>query len=218
MSEVKYSRIKLGTGAFNNQTVESEWLVGTQYASSTAYNIGDLVLYNAIIYQSLVISNIGNEPDISPSQWSVYSLNDGGYFFQVPASGTGHGSDVGLWLMSDGILTSVTGQISYTALVDGQTSPGVALSYPAAVFPFATIEYTLVRGSGYGRQRAGLLRILNDGISMDSYTHEFSELGSDVQVEWSVMVIGGMVYLQYTTDAFEGVPIELSYILKGWTQ
>jgi hypothetical protein len=44
-----------------------------QYASGTTYNQGDAVLYNNFGYVSLTNVNTGNEPDISPSNWSLVS-------------------------------------------------------------------------------------------------------------------------------------------------
>ena len=40
------------------------------YNSGTTYNANDLVMYNHVIYKSLVGSNLNNQPDISPDKWS----------------------------------------------------------------------------------------------------------------------------------------------------
>lgn len=40
------------------------------YASGTTYTIGARVTYGTRIYESVVGSNIGNQPDISPSKWA----------------------------------------------------------------------------------------------------------------------------------------------------
>lgn len=39
------------------------------YAAGTTYAVGAYVQYSPRIYQSLVASNVGNQPDISPTKW-----------------------------------------------------------------------------------------------------------------------------------------------------
>lgn len=41
------------------------------YAAGTTYNAGDVVVYSAVNYISLVDLNLGNTPNSSPSQWST---------------------------------------------------------------------------------------------------------------------------------------------------
>ena len=43
------------------------------YASTTNYSLGDVVLWQGSSYTSLIASNHGNTPDLSPSQWGVLS-------------------------------------------------------------------------------------------------------------------------------------------------
>ncbi|HWW22292.1 MAG TPA: DNRLRE domain-containing protein [Edaphobacter sp.] len=43
------------------------------YASGTNYALGDVVLWQGTSYTSLLVSNVGNTPDASPSQWGVLS-------------------------------------------------------------------------------------------------------------------------------------------------
>lgn len=43
------------------------------YASGTTYTIGAKVGYNGRLYESLVGSNIGNQPDINPTKWLDYA-------------------------------------------------------------------------------------------------------------------------------------------------
>lgn len=48
----------------------SDWATGTTYGKyETTQLITDIVTYNSKIYQSLVASNTGNQPDTSPTQW-----------------------------------------------------------------------------------------------------------------------------------------------------
>ncbi len=44
------------------------------YQAISIYAIGDLVIYNGVIYRSLVNGNTGNQPDISPVQWQSTQL------------------------------------------------------------------------------------------------------------------------------------------------
>ena len=39
------------------------------YSSATTYTLGSVVVYNTRLYESLVSSNIGNQPDTSPTKW-----------------------------------------------------------------------------------------------------------------------------------------------------
>ena len=48
----------------------SDWAAGTAYGKyETTQLQSDIVTYNGVIYQSLVASNTGNQPDTSPTQW-----------------------------------------------------------------------------------------------------------------------------------------------------
>jgi hypothetical protein len=75
------------TGVWNDKKKECIWCVcataGTPYNGSTTYNIGDIVTYGTdpnngipIVYTSLVNSNTGNQPDISPSDWQEQFYED----------------------------------------------------------------------------------------------------------------------------------------------
>jgi hypothetical protein len=52
------------------------------YSAGTSYSKDAFVEYNHMVYQSLVNSNVGNQPDISPTQWiyiepcNVYAMFD----------------------------------------------------------------------------------------------------------------------------------------------
>lgn len=47
--------------------------VVSAYNAGTTYSVGNTVQYGTRLYISLVGSNLGNQPDISPTQWSDYS-------------------------------------------------------------------------------------------------------------------------------------------------
>jgi uncharacterized phage protein gp47/JayE len=50
------------------------------YVPATTYAVGDLVSYSGQNYQSLQSGNVGHQPDISPTYWSVTILDLGGKF------------------------------------------------------------------------------------------------------------------------------------------
>lgn len=50
------------------------------YAGGTTYAVGDLVTYSGVVYYSRVAANIGNQPDISPTQWYV----EAGGLLEIP--------------------------------------------------------------------------------------------------------------------------------------
>jgi hypothetical protein len=43
------------------------------YAAGTTYSLNDVVTYSGVIYISKVDSNVGNQPDISTTQWAAYA-------------------------------------------------------------------------------------------------------------------------------------------------
>lgn len=54
------------------------------YDAATTYSVGSLVYYDGVNYYSKVGSNLGNQPDISPTQW--YALTDDIYEIPTPWS------------------------------------------------------------------------------------------------------------------------------------
>jgi hypothetical protein len=48
------------------------------YSSAVNYGTADGVLYNGSSYVSLVASNLGNTPDVSPSQWALFATGSPG--------------------------------------------------------------------------------------------------------------------------------------------
>ena len=53
-----------------------DWVSGTTYNEfNTSRQKSDIVTYESKIYQSLTDSNIGNQPDTSPSDWLVTNIN-----------------------------------------------------------------------------------------------------------------------------------------------
>jgi len=227
MATPKYRGLKLGPNNFNNKSFESEVFVeargplnGTagslDWSAGTTYGLGDAVLYEGLSYNSLILGNIGNQPDTSPTEWVLVDGKDGDVWIQTPAAGfPAGGSDAELYIKSAEIWRPLSGANPVTvALNDGQIALETAFEYPAGALPFAIVEYTVRRGSGHSRKRHGYFVILNDGGS-HSETHEFEEIGADVNVPFSIDIFGGNVRLRYTST-LETSAIELRYSVKGW--
>jgi len=227
MATPKFRNIKLGPGSSNENDFECKIFVesfsprdGTpasvQWDISTSYSTGNAVLYEGQSYNSLVSSNTGNQPDVSPTEWTPVDGKDGDIWVQVPVGGfPAGGSDSELFLKVNKTWRAITGSNPLiVTLNDNQVASETAFEYPASIFPYAAVEYTIKRGAGNSRRRKGLLIILNDGSTV-SYTHEFSEIGFDVQVPLTVDLSAGKVRVRYTS-ANEGTAIQMRYILRGW--
>lgn len=52
------------------------WSSANSYAGGTTYNRGNQTIYSNMRYFSLVDSNTGNQPDISPSEWELIAAAD----------------------------------------------------------------------------------------------------------------------------------------------
>lgn len=227
MANTKLSGLKLGPGATTNKNGEAEFFCeqrtpyngtpGTaNWSSGTSYSLGQAIVYGGVSYNSLQNSNLGNQPDTSPLFWSQVDGKDGDIWFQTPAAGfPAGGTDCDVFQKSGNIWASLRGKEIQIALVDGQLVTADAISIPAGIFNYANVEYTVRRGGGHGRKRQGSMKILNDGSSVQ-YSHDFNEIGSDVNVPFTVSVSGGFVHFEYTS-ANEGVPIMFGYVLKGWS-
>jgi hypothetical protein len=228
MALPKYSGIKLGPGAINNQSYESQIYVEVgspkngeaatvAYDSGTTYSVDAPVLYNGVSYNSLQAGNLNNQPDISPLFWVEVDGKDGDIWIQVPSAGfPSGGGDTEIWLKTNKVWVAVAETSPVTvSLVDGQLTDTSALEYPKTTLPFALITYTVRRGSSHDRKRAGTLLILNDTSGVVTHTHTFDEIGSDVNVPFTVDLLGSRIRVRYTSAA-EGFPIEMRYSIKGW--
>lgn len=227
MAIAKYSGLKLGPGQMNQKSFESEFFSEarapqngtpgtTAWVNVTVYTIGDPIIYNGLSYNSLILGNVGNQPDISPLAWYLVDGKDGDIWVQVPAAGfPSGGGDSEIWIK----VATLWRPLAWTnpttvSLVDGQLTDDVALEFPAGVLPYCVLEYTVKRGAGLSRKRTGKMVILNDG-SIANQTHEFQEIGFDVQVPFTVDLFAGKVRILYTSVA-EGNAIELRYAIRGW--
>ncbi len=67
------------------------------YSSTVNYGLADGVLYNGSAYVSLVASNHGNTPDVSPAQWSLFATGSPGATGpQGPAGAAGTAGSAGI--------------------------------------------------------------------------------------------------------------------------
>jgi len=227
MAIAKVSGLKIGPDNINSKNLECEVFSfdrkpkdGTpatlEWASGTTYNTGDAVLFEEISYNSLTNSNNGNQPDTSPLNWVVVDGKDGDLWIQVPAGGfPAGGGDTEIYIKNFTVWRPLSGSNPKTiSLVDGQTTEATAFEFPSGFLPYATIEYTVRRGSGHGRKRKGVFNILNANADPE-FTHELLEIGSDINVPFSVDYSGGKIRLRYTS-VLESSAIELRFLLKGW--
>ena len=227
MAIVKINGLKLGTGDINEKDFESEVfsidrapLDGTpatlEWSNGTTYNIGEAALFDEISYNSTTNSNTDNQPDLSPLDWVQVDGKDGDIWIQTPSAGfPAGGGDTEIYLKNLTVWRPLSGANPKTlALVDGQLTEETAFEFPAGFLPYAAIEYTVRRGSGHGRKRKGLFQILNANADPE-FTHEFLEIGSDINVHFTINYSGGKIRLRYTSVA-ESSPIELRFSLKGW--
>lgn len=51
------------------------WQSIPAWSNSTSYNLGDTVIYNDVLYISLVGSNLGHQVDVSPTYWQLLQSN-----------------------------------------------------------------------------------------------------------------------------------------------
>src|SRR5271166_261155 len=163
MSAYKNEVIIIGTSSINQNATSSQIFSSTsaisQWVIGDSYSVGNCVEYSSAIYRSLINSNVGNQPDISPSDWEqvINPTKDGDIAIVV----NGPSSDIEQ--RSNGIWDSIAETPIAVGLVDGQVSPAPALQYTGSVLPYVAITYTLRRGVGTGNAQEGVIVIQNDG-------------------------------------------------------
>lgn len=190
--------------AFSANNIVADWSAATTYAQ---YNI---VEHSGKVYRSKVASNLANDPTSSPSQWeTLYSnVKDGDICFVIS------GADSTILQRANGTWKAYRHPAIHLSLTEGAYQSS-ALTFIGGSYHFAKMEYTIKRGSGEGRKRVGTLDILNDGTSDISYSHEFTEIGDDVNVWLTPTISAGIVDIKYDS-AFEGNDIFMEYKLLGW--
>lgn len=214
MAQSKVNLIRLGPGQLVSNVATSRIFTSNfrqdVYAALTTYALNNTVEYSGSIWRSLQNANTGNTPALGVWWEEIYKgVQDGDICVVL----NGASSDIQQRISSTWV--SLQGQPTRVTLVDGQVLPAVALSYVAATYPMAVIEYTVKRGSGYGNQRHGKIVILNDGTSAPSWSHEFEENGIGVNVDFVYQISGTNVEVLYTSSLM-GVAVELVYRIKGW--
>lgn len=96
-------------------------------------------------------------------------------------------------------------------MVDNTSSPAALFSYAATTYPFAVVEYSVVRDGDY---RTGRLMVANDG-TISSQTDDYVET-NPTGVVFSTAVVGSNVIVMYTTTAtgFNGT---FKYSMRSWS-
>ena len=146
----------------------------------------------------------------SPNQSIQY--NDGGLLggnshFLIDTGGDYIGI-AGAILLNGLSQTVLSGPITLT---DNTSSPAALFSYPAATFPYAVVEYSVVRDGIY---RVGRFLVANDG-TITSESDDFIETSS-TGVTLTAIIVGSNVVIMYTTTStgFNGT---FKYSGRSWS-
>ncbi len=139
------------------------------YSATTSYNIGDVVTYNSSSYASLVASNHGQAPDVSPAYWMLLAA-------QGPAGATGAAGPQG----PTGA-TGATGPQGPTG-AQGSAGPTGATGAPGMNFR--------------GQWSPAAYYATNDAVSFDGSTYLALSAGSNQQPDqfaqvWTVIAQAG---------------------------
>lgn len=59
----------------------------TEWSPTVTYSVGEFVTYNGELYRSSVAGNLNNQPDVSPTEWEVYTATSVEFYddFTPPA-------------------------------------------------------------------------------------------------------------------------------------
>jgi hypothetical protein len=74
VTQNSFSCDQTGTGADTITSHQPHDLWNGQWVTGNTYNLNDQVMWGSVAYSSLQASNHGNQPDISPTYWQVYTL------------------------------------------------------------------------------------------------------------------------------------------------
>lgn len=216
MALQKTEALSLGTGslldhsksivAFSSPNEIAIW------SSSAIYQANETVEYSNTIWRSVTTNTSSTPTDTNPNWQIIYkNCKDGDVCFVFNGLTSNIMQRAGsVWLKYKQTSLQVN-----PPLIDGQITPASAITFIGSDSYFSKLEYTIKRGAGEGRKRAGAMNILNDGTNLLNYDHEFTEIGTDIQVWITPIISAGTVQIQYTSVA-EGNPISMSYMLKGW--
>jgi hypothetical protein len=212
MAQIKNNIVTIGSGQISQASISSRIIASNYkcdiYNSGITYGQYNVVEYGSNLYRSIAGGNLGNQPDISPTLWApeLLAVHDG----DIHIVNNGTISDIQQRI--GGAWASIVGQPIKVTLTDNTS--GVAFTYSAGNLPYAEINYTIIRGTSNSNKRQGKIIILNDGGTLQ-YSHEFNEIGIDVDVALSLAVGGGSVSISHVTGLY-GLNAELSYTVEGW--
>lgn len=214
MATQKIEALSLGKGNLLDQSQAAVITAGTNivqlWSSSGVYASNTLVEHASDMWRAL-ITNTNSIPSTSNPNWElVYKGCKDGDINIVIAGGNST-----LTQRTNGVWQSFRENTITAILLDGQTSPAVAFTFVGTDRFFTKFEYTIKRDTE-SRKRRGSMNILTDGASELDYDHEFNEIGADVNVWLTPVLVGSDVQLQYTS-ATESNTITMKYTLKGWS-
>lgn len=104
----------------------------------------------------------------------------------------------------------VTALSSVVVLSDNQAVATTAFSFPKS-YEAVAIEYSLVRDSN---RRSGRLMLVNNGSSV-MVSDDFVELAGSIGVEFSSVVNGSNIDVQYVTTS-SGFNVNFKYSMRRW--
>jgi hypothetical protein len=144
---------------------------------------------------------------VNSIQYSGGSVFDGSSNFLIDTAGSYIGITGAIEL--NGLNQSILS--AGLTLVDNTSSPAALFSYPKATFPFAVIEYSVVRDGIY---RTGRFMIANDG-TITSESDDFVETAT-TGVTLTAAIVGSNVVVMYTTTStgFNGT---FKYSGRSWS-
>jgi len=174
-----------------------------RWLNATPYIIGNAVIHKGELYNAVAnhLSAIGvNDPDSD-----IYNLQGIGSFWKKV-----DGKDGDLWIVVNGgssaiyqkannVWLGVTSSFGGAITLNDSAVSDLALSYEAALYPSATIEYFIQDLSG-NRQR-GLMIVVHDGVNAFGAMSNISEIGLDLEIDFSFVVNGSNIEVRYDSGA-----------------
>ncbi len=156
-------------------------------------------------YSGASSSVVAAGPDES-IQYNNGGLLDGSSNFLIDTAGSYIG--IAGAIVLDGLSQSV---LSGPITVVDNTSNGVLFSYPASTFPYAVIEYSVVRDGCY---RTGRLLVAND-TSITSESDDYIETNA-TGITLTSTIVGSNVVVMYTSTStgFNGI---FKYSGRSWS-
>lgn len=192
------------------------------YNAGTTYNTDDAVLYNSLLYVSLIDSNTGNQPDISASEWTLRNdltyynenivgsdfgvLDFGDYFYKDAEPLNRFVVEELEWLPNSILVIELSGASSIGTLAYGSaeslgvTIKGTSLKHESTS-KFQTNEFTGFRDV----IRYGKIRVLDVNVIFD--TADFNIISKKV----SSIMDKNVIWIPSSLDRFTDL-ITIGYI------